>query len=573
MRTHPHRLHAALFASLLLACACQSAAKAPEAPEPRFYDGYGGYHRAITTDSKEAQRWFDQGLQLLYGFNHDEAIRSFEAAATLDPEAAMAHWGVAYAHGLHINNPAMGAAASEAAFRASRRALAQLDDETPAERALVEALQARYVWPVPEDRKPLDEAYAERMERAFALHPGDADVGALFAESLMNLQPWDLWTREGTPKGRTLDIVAALEAAMAIDPLHPGANHFYIHAVEASPEPARAVPSADRLRNLVSGSGHLVHMPSHIDVRVGNYAAASDANEAAIAADQAYFALAPAPDFYSIYYLHNVHMLAFSAMMEARFELAMGAARRLEKEVPADFLKAYVSIADGLMATPLHVLIRFGRWQEILEETAPPEWRLLSLAQWHYARGVALAALGRPKEARVEQKEFERVATSVPDDWKVGNNAAADVLALSRHMLEGEILFREGQHTEAFAMLRAGAALEDQLVYDEPPGWMQPIRHALGALLMAAGQHAEAEAVYREDLVRHPKNGWSLLGLELALEARGASAEASKVAAERARAWKRADTAPNSSCFCEPGEVAAAPRTRHALWVSGAASR
>ena len=573
MKLHSNRTRAAFCASLLLLGACQTAPKGPEKPEPRFYDGYGGYHRAITTESEEAQRWFDQGLQLLYGFNHDEAIRSFEAAAELDPKAAMAHWGVAYAHGLHINNPAMGAKASEAAYRASVAALAQLDDETAVERALVEALQARYAWPVPEDRKPLDEAYAQRMERVFELHPGDADVGALFAESLMNLQPWDLWTREGTPKGRTLDVIAALETALSVDPLHPGANHFYIHAVEASPDPARAVPAADRLRNLVPGSGHLVHMPSHIDVRVGNYAAASDANEAAIAADRAYFALAPAPDFYSIYYLHNVHMLAFSGMMEARFELAMGAARRLEQEVPADFLKAYVSMADGLMATPLHVLIRFGRWQEILEETAPPEWRLLSLAQWHYARGVALAAMGRPEEARVEQQEFERVAAAVPEDWTSGNNAAADVLSLSRHMLEGEILFREGQHAEAFAMLRAGAALEDQLVYDEPPGWMQPIRHALGALLMAAGHHSEAEAVYREDLVRHPKNGWSLLGLELALEARGASGEAALVAAERAIAWKRADTAPNSSCFCEPGEVAAAPKSRHHLWVSGAAIR
>ncbi len=522
----------------------------------RLYEGYGGYHRPITTSSPEAQRWFDQGLQLLYGFNHDEAIRSFHRAAELDPECAFAWWGIAYAHGLHINDPRMSEEQSRAAWEAVQEARARLAQASPVERALIEAVAQRYAWPAPEDRSTLDRAYADAMAAVWAEHGRDADVGALFAESLMNLQPWDLWTRDGQPKGRTLEIVATLEAAIDLDPQHPGANHFYIHAIEASPEPAKALPAANRLRNLVPGSGHLVHMPSHIDVRVGNYPEATDANQRAIAADQAYFAVAPKPRFYSIYYIHNVHMLAYAAMMEGRYEVAIGAARQLEQEVPEDFLREFVALADGLMATPVHVLIRFGRWEAILAEPELPEWRLLSRAQRHYARGVALAALGRTEEARAESEAFEAVAAQVPEDWTVGNNTAAEVLALSRHMLAGEIAFREGNHAEAFRALRAGAALEDALTYDEPPGWMQPVRHALGALLMAAGRPQEAEDVYREDLRRNPRNGWSLLGLEQALRAQAKHTEAGRHRDARRIAWKRADVEPSSSCYCEPGDSA-----------------
>jgi tetratricopeptide (TPR) repeat protein len=305
--------------------------------------------------------------------------------------------------------------------------------------------------------------------------------------------------------------------------------------------------------DLVPGAGHLVHMPSHIYTRVGRYADAADANERAIAADRAYFELAPEPDFYSLYYVHNVHFLAYAAMMEGRFETAITAARRLEREVPPEFLVNYVEFADGLMSTPLHVLIRFGRWEEILDEPEPPAFRLLSRAQRHYARAVALAALDRPEEARREQERFETTAAQVPEDWKVGNNDAADVLELCRHMMEGEILFREGQLDACFAALEAGAKLEDQLVYDEPPGWMQPVRHALGALLMESERYADAERVYREDLAHNTANGWSLLGLEQALAAQGGSAESIQ-AASRARkaAWARSDVAPTSSCYCAP---------------------
>ena len=537
-----------LLGSLSLAPACRAGGTAEIAA--RRYDGFGGYHRTVRTASPAAQEWFDQGIQLLYGFNHDEAIRSFQEAARLDPGCAMAWWGIAYASGLHINNPEMSEQQSKQAYEAAQTALACLEGAAPVEQALVRAVAARYAWPIPEDRSPLDQAYADEMERAWEAFPDDPDVGALFAESLMNLQPWDYWTAQGEPKGRALEIVRTLERVMELATLHPGANHFYIHAVEASRSPERAVPAADRLIALVPGSGHLVHMPSHVYVRVGRYADAADANERAIEADRAYFDVAPPPGFYSLYFLHNVHFLAYAAMMEGRPEKAMEAAQRIEEEVPADFLREYVHIADGLMTTGLHVAIRFGMWERILEEPAPEDWRLLSRAMRHYARGVALSALGRTEEAARELSAFDEVAAQVPEDWHVGNNPAGDVLPLARAMLVGELRFREGRLEEAFASLRDAVAREDALIYDEPPGWMQPVRHALGALLLASGRVADAEAVYRADLEKNPENGWSLLGLQQSLERLGRADEASEVERRLAAAWERAEVQPSWSCYC-----------------------
>ena len=538
---------------ILITCGLALTAGACSTPPtgPQMYEGFGGYHREVSTTAPEAQLLFDQGIQLLYGYNHDEAIRSFQAAADADPDCVMAWWGVAYANGLHINNMWMTDEQNEAAWKAAQEGLQHLNHASPVEDALMNAVAARYAWPAPAEREHLDQAYADAMQAAYQAFPEDPDVGALFAESLMTLQPWDLWTSEGEPKGRTLEVVAVLEATLEGRPDHPGANHFYIHTVEASKDPARAVAAADRLVDLVPGAGHLVHMPSHVYTRVGRYADAADANERAIAADQAYFALAPAPDFYSLYYVHNVHFLAYAAMMEGRWETSISAARQLEQEVPKDFLVNYVEFADGLMATPLHVMIRFGRWEEILAQPEYPEFRLLSRAQRHYARGVALAALGRTPEARAELAAFEELAAQVPADWTVGNNGSGEVLDLCRQMMLGEILFREGDFDGAFEALAKGAELEDHLIYDEPPGWMQPVRHAWGALLMARERYEEAEQVYRDDLDRNALNGWSLLGLEQALRARGEDAGD----AERARraAWKRADVTPSSSCYCEPG--------------------
>ena len=521
-------------------------------PIGKRYAGFDGYERPVTTASTAAQEWFDQGIQLLYGYNHDEAIRSFEQAANVDPKCAMAWWGIAYANGLHINNPEMTEEQSRTAYEAAQRALEELDDESPAEQALVRAVAERYAWPIPEDRSPLDQAYADAMQEAWVSHANDADVGTLFAESLMNLQPWDLWTHEGEPKGRTLEIVATLERVLDTAPLHPGANHFYIHTVEASRSPERAVAAADRLVDLVPGSGHLVHMPSHVYVRVGRYADAADANERAIAADKAYFKDAPPPRFYSLYFLHNVHFLAYAAMMEGRPSKALEAAAQIEAEVPEPFLKEFVQFADGLMSTKLHVMIRFGLWNEILAVPPPPEWRFLSRAMRHYARGVAASALGHTKQAAAEIEAFDNVAELVPEDWTIGNNPSHSVLPIARSMLIGELRFREGQAEAAIASLKDAVAREDELVYDEPPGWMQPVRHALGAILMDSGRPEEAEAVYREDLRRNPNNGWALLGLEQALLALAKPQPAAEIATLRSQTWRRAEVAPTSSCYCAP---------------------
>ena len=549
----------------VLAClvwqSCKSASGEPnqsgsvrtsEASQPaaRFYPGFGGYGRKITTSNADAQRWFDQGLQLLYGFNHDEAVRSFQRASILDPGCAMAHWGESYALGLHINNAQMGEAQSVAAFRAATLARNALDDETRVEHALVEAIAARYAMPVPEDRQSLDAAFAGAMGDAYRAHPEDGDVGALFAESLMNLQPWDLWTADGNPKGRTPEILDVLESTLLAHPNHPGANHFYIHAIEASPWPERGLPAAERLRNLVPGAGHLVHMPSHIFVRTGRYADAVASNEAAIAADEAYFAMAPKPDFYSLYFLHNVHFLSYSAMMEGRKELAMEAARKIETQVPAAFLRDFVTMADGLMPTALHVMIRFGDWEGILAEPEPPEFRLCSRAQRHYARSVALSSLDRTQAAAVELRLLDRVAGELTDEWYQGVNPASQVIAIARTMAEGELMFRTGDRPAAFALLRKAVEMEEALVYDEPPGWMQPVRHALGALLLVDGQGAAAEVVYRADLQRHPINAWSLLGLQQALASQGKADEAQEMETQVEAAWSRADVRPESSCYC-----------------------
>lgn len=558
MTRHCHPLFVAILTvAALFASGCATTNSAPSADDltaahARFYEGYAGHHREIRTTSAEAQKWFDQGLQLLYGFNHDEAIRTFRKAAEVDPDCAMAWWGIGYAYGLHINNPVMTEEQSRLAYEATQEAVKRRHFAAPVEQALIDALAKRYEWPAPESRRPLDEAYAAAMERAWKAYPNDADVGALFAESLMNLQPWDLWTNDGQPKGRTLDIVATLERVLEINPSHPGATHFYIHAVEASRDPDRATAAAERLTTLVPGSGHLVHMPSHIFVRTGRYADSADANERAIAADERYFELAPTPRFYVLYYTHNIHFLAYSAMMEGRYETAIAAARRMEEKVPKDFIRDYAVIADGLMPAAIHVMVRFGKWEDILREREPEDFRLVSRAMRRYGRCVALSALGRTAEAEREIKAFDEIAAKIGDEWFIGQNPASVILPLARKMMLGEMLFREGQRERAFALLREAVAMEDELVYDEPPGWMQPVRHALGALLMADGRYSEAEEVYRADLAKHRNNGWSLIGLEKALAAQGKDRAAEEAAAKLAAAWTRADVQPTSSCYCQP---------------------
>jgi len=517
-----------------------------------LFDGVGTYSKKITTNSAEAQQWFDQGLVLLYGFNHDEAKRSFREAAARDPEAAMPWWGIAYATGININDPEMTEERWQTAHEAAQRALTLLDDESPLERALVEAVAQRYTWPAPEDQRPYDQAYADAMGTVYERFGEDSDVGCLYAESLMDLQPWDYWTVELEPKGATTVFIAVIEGVLEREPDHPGATHFYIHAMEAGPAPEKAVPYAEYLEARVPGAGHLVHMPSHIYARVGRYGDAADANVRAVQADRDYFAKAPQPAMYYLYYAHNQHFLAYASMMEARYEPAMKAARELEQDMPDEVLRELGWLIEGIMPTNYHVMIRFGKWADILAEPLPPEHRLVTRAVHYYARGIALSVLGRTDEARQETAKFEKAAAVVPEDWWVYNNRMHDVLPIAMAMLEGETAYRDGRLEEAWSALRRGIEAEDKLIYDEPPAWMLPVRHSMGALMMEAGEFAEAEKLYREDQVRHPGNGWSLLGLNQALDAQGRTEEGAQYAAILKKAWNRVEDRPTSSCLCAP---------------------
>jgi tetratricopeptide (TPR) repeat protein len=535
-----------------------------ERPPPLLLDGVSHDRREITTGSDEARRWFNQGLELLYGFNHDEAIRSFQQAAEHDPESAMPWWGIAYARGPHINNLVMTEEQSRLAHEAVREAVRRIGRASPVEQALIGAITTRYAMPFREDRTELDQNFAAAMERVWEQFPNDPDVGALFAESMMTLQPWDLWTRSGEPKGRAQEIVDVLERVLELDAQHPGANHFYIHAVEASPEPERALEAAKRLENLVPGAGHLVHMPAHIYARLGKWARASDANVVAIDVDRAYFKVAPQPGFYTIYYLHNMHFLAWSAMMEGRYEKALEAARGVEQAMPEALLRQMAFVADGFMPVTYHVLIRFGEWEKILDEPEPEDSRHVSRAHWRYARALAQSNLGRQDQARQELESFEREAARIPDHWEISFNNAREVIQIARLMAQGEIAYHEGRPDTAFEALREAVTREDALRYAEPPAWMHPVRHALGALLLAEGRLEESEEVYRRDLEKYPRNGWALLGLQQVLLAQGRTDEAEVLAPKLQVAWARADVQPPASCYCHP-DAQEARRHQHGI--------
>jgi tetratricopeptide (TPR) repeat protein len=532
----------------------------PTSDEPKkasvpFFPGLGKHTRKVTTKHEQAQKYFDQGLNFLYAFNHDEAIRSFQQAAELDPQCAMAHWGVALANGPHINNPAMPPERNKAAWEALAKARTHQEQGTPAEKALIAALGKRYADPAPADRKALDEAYATAMRSVWQQFPHDADVGALFAEAMMDLRPWDLWTAEGTPQPGTPEIVATLEAVMAVNPEHPLALHLYIHAVEASPNPEKADAPADRLRHLAPGLGHLVHMPSHIDIRRGRWQEAVAANQRALEADRKYREMSPQQGFYRVYMAHNHHMLAFAALMQGESKRSLEAVRAMLAGVPKQVLedKEQAAMIDGFFAIPLEVLLRFGRWEEVLQEPEPPATLPVTRALRHYARGVAFAAQGKTAEARVAQKTFREAAAQTPQEARMGNNPAADIFAVAEAVLEGEILFREGKAEESLTALRQAIQKEDRLRYDEPPDWGMPVRHVLGATLMQMGRAAEAEQVYREDLRRWPANGWSLFGLAQSLESQNKTVDAAQIKAQFDKVWQRADVKLNSSCFCQPG--------------------
>src|SRR5262245_37757359 len=408
------------------------------------FDGMGSHKRKVTTTAAPAQQYFDQGLTWTFAFNHDEAIRSFQEVARLDPDCAMAQWGIALCNGPHINNPSMDEAHSKAAWSALQQAIALRDKASPVERALIDALGSRYAMPIPKDRVPLDKAYAAAMKPVADANPQDADIATLYAESLMDLRPWDLWSKDGEPRPETPLVLAALEHAMSIDPNHPGACHLYIHSCEASPHPEKAEPAADRLRKLVPGSGHLVHMPAHIDVRTGKWEQAATSNINAMRADAAYYQLSPKQGFYRLYMGHNADFLAYACMMEGRQPEALHAAQGMIAGVPADFLKTSGFIVDGLMTVDFEVLKRFGKWEDVLRHPGPPKGLPVSNAMWHFHRGVAQAALGHVDEAEREHAEFRKAVKAVPEGTMMMINPAAKVFEIAEHVLAGEIAYRTG---------------------------------------------------------------------------------------------------------------------------------
>lgn len=519
-----------------------------------LFDGLGTHGRKVSTTSADAQKYFNQGLAFLYAFNHDEAIRSFQEAARLDPSCAMAWWGIAIANGPHINNPAVPEPRAKAAWEALAKAKAAAASAFPVEQDLISALEKRYADPQPADRKPLDEAYAAAMRQLWKKYPHDADVGALFAESMMDLRPWDLWTLDFQPQPGTEEIVTTLEAALKLDPNHPLALHLYIHAVEASPHPEKAAAPADRLRDLQPGLGHLVHMPSHIDVRLGAWKKAVIANEKAIVADANYQKKSPRQDFYQVYMAHNRHMLAYACIQRGESAKALKAVQEMAAAVPPEWVKENAAVVDGFTAMPLEVLVRFGKWDEVLAAPEPPEFLPIARAMRHCARGVAFAAKKDVAEARQEQAAFLAAKAKVPDEAVFSNNKGQDLLAVAEHLLAGEILYRDGKVDEAIAALQEAIGREDRLRYAEPPDWLRPVRHTLGATLLSEGRAAEAEQVYREDLARYPYNGWSLYGLARSLEMSGKKSEAAATLAQFKEAWADADFELTSSCLCLPGK-------------------
>lgn len=537
---------------LLLLSAAGCATPDPAAPFPLLPE-LGGQHLTVSARSAAAQAYFDQGLTLYWGFDHEEARRSFERASELDPGFAMAQWGLALSAGPHINLPMMDEERDRAAHVALNRALTSIDEATPFEQALVHALEKRYAWPPPAERRALDEAYAEAMRGVWKTNPESAEAGALYAEALMDLRPWDLWTKSGDPQPETPEILAVIERVLALDPEHVGANHLAIHAWEMSPWPEKALPSADRLRTLVPGAAHLVHMPAHIDVRLGHYDQAVRANQVAIEAAEKRVERTGPGGFYALYRAHNYHFLVYAAQFEGRYELALEAARELVRQLPEEALAAMPEFLEGFLPTPLHVLVRFGKWDAILAEPEPAATFPGTRAFRHYARGLALSALGRIDEAAAEQQALEAAYLAVPESYTIGNNPTRTVLDIGRAMLAGELAYRRGEHDAAFAHLRKAVELDEALKYDEPWGWFQPAAHALGALLLEQGRLDQAEAVYRRDLELHPGNGWALHGLEECLRRSGRNDEARQAAADFARSWSRADVAIKASCYCRTG--------------------
>ncbi len=510
------------------------------AHEPIF-DGLGSLHHPVTskTNSTLAQHFFDQGLTLVYAFNHDEAAASFEQAAQYDPDMAMAYWGIALSLGPNINQPE-DSDRGKMAYAAIMKAKSLEANASPAEREYIDALARRYAADgTMDDAQQL--AYANAMREVAHNNSDDPDAGALFAEAMMDLHPWELWTHDGKPVDGTPEIVATLEGVIAKHPDHLGANHYYIHAVEASPDPGRALPSAERLPKLAPAAGHIVHMPSHIYFRTGYYHAAAVANEAAIKADKVYLRERDPKGIYPMMYVpHNIQFLWASYMMEGDSRGAFKASRELDDAVPFEMVRR-MPMAEGMSPTRYFTEARFGKWDALLKEHAPPADLTFTTAVWRYARGLAFVAKNRPGDALSEKKQLDAILAATPPDRVVGFNSANRLLAMASATLAGEIDSANGHHDDAVKHLQEAVAIQDALNYEEPPPWYYPVRETLGMELLADGKTADAERAFRDDLKQYPENGWSLNGLAICLRARNATDEAASVDARLKKAWAHAD--------------------------------
>ncbi len=505
--------------------------------------GTGSHRHPIATTNPEAQKFFDQGMAMAYGFNHEEAFRSFARAAELDPKAAMPRWGMALVLGSNYNDPAPVDERLLKARAEVEKALVLSAGGPDNERAYVEALAMRYVAdPANSDKAKVASDYAAAMKALSARYPDDLDAATLYAESLMNLTPWKLWTAAGEPGANTVEIVAVLESVLKRDPNHPGANHFYIHATEASKNPERALPSAKRLETLVPAAGHLVHMPSHVYVRTGDYVAAEKSNAIAAEADRAYIRETGAQGMYPVmYYNHNVHFESYAATMAGRHAAAKSSADRLFNEVLP--VVSMDQMLEGFLLQPAFVAVRFRKWDDVRTMPDPGTKLPLLRAGWLWARAMAAAGSGQIKKAETERAAFAAARAAVPEKSLAGpQNSAAAVLEVAADVLDARIAEAKGEFSAAIASWRKAVEAEDRLAYDEPPGWYYPTRESLGAALLRAGQAAEAEAVFRADLEIHPRNGRSLFGLAKSLEARKNNADAAFARAQFDTAWKDADT-------------------------------
>ncbi len=542
-----------------------------------YYD-LGAYKRAITTTSPEAQVWFDRGLNWVFGFNHAEAIKCFGKALEHDPKCAMAQWGISYAAGpnynlpWHLYDPAGKAAALGAAYDAMKAAEALVDGTTPIEQQLIGALKVRYPQrEAIEDQSDWDKAFTREMRKLYKTHPGDLDVACIFVESIMNETPWQMWnlTTGGVAENAgTQEAMEVLEGLFTNAPAswdHPGLLHLYVHLMEMSPFPQRALRAGDRLRELMPDSGHLIHMPTHIDVLCGHYRDVVLYNQKAVAVDRKYLANEGAMNVYSLYRTHNHHFVIYGGMFLGQYTPAIQAAQELIDTTPEALLRIpsppMADFIEGYLPMKQHVLVRFGKWREIIAQELPKDAALYcsTTAMMLYARGVAHSVLGEIAEAEKARAAFRAAVKRVPESRRVHNNKVVDLLAIADEMLTGELEYRRGNVDLGFAHLRRAVELDDNLPYDEPWGWMQPTRHALGALLLEQGRLEEAEAVYRSDLgfdgklsraCQHPENVWSLHGLHECLTRRGDKVEAPLLKARLDLALARAEVPIRSSCLC-----------------------